>query len=105
MKEENKRIVFDYMGWCWHEANHEYLCKNCGRRMDVLCSIIEHPFDSNDMTLLKDKMVERGHWEKFLSSTSVEVKTFHIETTSKYFAELFTPERFFDLFIEWRKSL
>ncbi len=110
-KEEQIKIIYDYMGWCVVDRRHKYPCNHCDQS-SAPCK----PLDGNDILALKDKMVEKGDWHyrdwhKF-HAYAFSVSQY-VQQSSGFTNWLFSLDldggeipRFFRLFIEsgvWKK--
>ena len=97
MTEEDKQLVAGYMGWRQYKYPPYYLDKNG--------NIEKHSFDSNDASLVVQKMQKRGDdYVKFIKHAYDMAfddgkMQFHTVT-----AWLFNADNFFTAFVEWRKG-
>ncbi len=130
MNDERRRLLTEWLGGCWHEWQNRVCdpnrkcetipdCKKCG----IICkydgSTDNRTFDTwADLGAVKEKMVERGEWDKFYQYAYSRWKLTIVQPNSifalvhlpqledVFTAWLFTPDRFCELaaeFLEGRK--
>lgn len=109
MTDEDKKLVFEYMGWCQHKyaaSGKLWGTGICIRCKDPLPR--EHTLDGNDMVAAMNKMVEKGDWKDFDSySCRVFVNDNSIKFNLKketWISWLMQPTRFFELMASWLKE-
>lgn len=107
MTDEDKKLVFEYMGWCPKTRN---FCN--GKARATFCPTLDdchqHPLDGIDMVAAMNKMVERGDWKDFDSySCRVFVNDNSIKfdlSRETWTSWLMQPARFFELMLSWLKE-
>jgi hypothetical protein len=109
MTNEEKKRVFEYMGWCWHDWTEvlvdpqdggkiysEYLCFKCKR--PFIDRKAEHPLDGNDIVSAINKMVEKGDLKDFLQFSWQHKTPDNRNTLFNYIHSVIgNPENFFQL--------
>ena len=65
MKDEDRKVLTEFLGECWHEWNPSFTCMKCG----IMASINSSDyltFDTwEDFGALKDAIIEAGKWFEF----------------------------------------
>jgi hypothetical protein len=79
MNDEDRKLLTEYMGECWHEFTSDIYHPNqcsCGyeaqRHDTIICHIVgnSRTFDNwNDLGDLKEKLVEKESWDYFVYHT------------------------------------
>jgi hypothetical protein len=107
MINEEKKRVFEYLGWkiCLEEKDR--LVKYCSYVDTCYSCPIYHPLDGNDLILAINKMVENNEWITFyLYAEDIYFKetlsgfNFFEEAHAAYSVWLINPPRFFQLMSE-----
>lgn len=106
MTNEDKKLVFEYMGWCFHRYAKSGLLWGTG--ICVKCKDPrpkEHPLDGNDMVAAINKMEALREWDSFYWSSwglYEEISTVPNRGSYSLFTRwLMQPARFFELMAKW----
>jgi hypothetical protein len=97
MTNEDKKLVFEYMGWKLINTKPITFIEayNLGTFI--------HPLDGNDMVAAMNKMAEKRGWDKFayLVKINLPYKVSFIEDIIHWIMQ---PARFFELMASWLKE-
>jgi len=110
MTDEDKKLVFEYMGWrmpCDGNEANRFACLTEGEITCIKCEYY-HPLDGNDMVAAMNKMVENKElWglDSFLDYMQDTYFNEYIGLDDENFIHwLMQPARFFELMLSWLKE-
>ncbi|MDD4390209.1 MAG: hypothetical protein PHW03_05335 [Eubacteriales bacterium] len=92
MTPEQKKLIFDYCGWC-ETCDIQPTCTNYDR---LEC---RHTLDGNDMVAAMNKIVENCEWGDF--ERKVVLSYMQTEYNQQLIPWLMQPDRFFELMSKW----
>jgi len=104
MTDEDKKLVFEYMGWCQHKyaaSGKLWGTGICIRCKDPLPK--EHPLDGNDMVTAMNKIVEKQEWDKFAYLVKINLP-YEVSFIEDIIYWIMQPARFFELMSSWLKE-
>ena len=105
MTDQDKKLIFDYCGWCFHQFNT--VGKSEALDRCILCDslrykAVEHPLNVNDVLEAENIMEDRGDselFENFSSNIYIREK----KPVSRCF-HVYLLQNFFPLMAEWLKE-